>query len=437
MSTALAIGAVSAVLRNILDNGVIDAVPAVGSPVTVTVRAPDLVKTDDPGDGPQLNLFMYAVSHNQGWRNMSLPSRNPGGDRVSNPPLALNLHYLLTAYGRDDIQAEILLGYAMHLLHERPFLDRPTIRAALQLGPVDSTLVPAAFQNPANAGLADQFETLKITWEALDVDAMSKLWTAIQTHFRPSAAFEVSVVLIDSNQSAAMPLPVLTRGVYDPATRRDAGVAVAPSLIPPYPMLTAASAPDGTAIAELGETITLAGQNLAGTAATVLLAHRLLPAPHEIAVGVSADATSVAFALPMTETAGAIWPAGLWSVTISVIPPGEPAARVTNVVALMLAPVPDAAAAALARDAVTERVSVTSPVRPAIQPEQTVMVAVDAASGPTGPQMTPQASVTADVGLAPPGPATLRVRVDGVESRSFDPTALPPIFRADRQVVVP
>jgi hypothetical protein len=46
---------------------------------------------------------------------------------VSSLPLALN-HYLLTAYGSADFQGDILLGYAMHLLHERPVLDRAAIR---------------------------------------------------------------------------------------------------------------------------------------------------------------------------------------------------------------------------------------------------------------------------------------------------------------------
>ena len=40
MSSPLAIGAVSAVLRNLLDNGLIDAGAAMGS--TVTVRLPGL-----------------------------------------------------------------------------------------------------------------------------------------------------------------------------------------------------------------------------------------------------------------------------------------------------------------------------------------------------------------------------------------------------------
>src|SRR5262245_24455966 len=117
MSTVLAIGGVSAVLRNILDNGVIDAAQALGTPVQVTAISPDLVKTDDPNAPPQLNLFLYRVTPNQGWRNVNLPSYDDDGTRIANPPLALNLHYLVTAYAQADLHAEILLGYAMHLLH--------------------------------------------------------------------------------------------------------------------------------------------------------------------------------------------------------------------------------------------------------------------------------------------------------------------------------
>jgi Pvc16 N-terminal domain len=446
MSTALAIGAVSAVLRNILDNGVIDAVPAVGSPVTVSAKAPDLIKLDDPNAGPQLNLFLYAVSHNAGWRNASLPSRDAGGSRVANPQLALDLHYLLTAYGRDDLQAEILLGYAMHLLHERPFLDRATIRKALQLGPVPTDVLPSAFDDPPNAGLADQFETLKITWAPMDVDALSKLWTAIQTHFRPSAAFEVSVVLIEADRAASAPLPVLTRGPYDSTLGRDTGVVVTPSLVPPFPALDSASAADRTSVAELGEQITLAGARLDGTGATVSLGHRLLPGPHQIAVGTNADPSALQFTLPTTETAGQVWPAGIWGVTVTLTPPGEPGPRTTNAVPLMLAPVPDTSGvpakptATITRDGTTQRVMVSTGLTPAARPEQTVTLSLNGAQGTVGPRTAPTATVSADVGLAPPDPTgrtVLRIRVEGVESRSVDASGTHPVFRTDRQVHVP
>ncbi|GIH06867.1 hypothetical protein Rhe02_49340 [Rhizocola hellebori] len=425
MSTALAIGAVSAVLRNVLDNGLVDAVPAVGSPVKVSAKAPDLIKLDNPSDGPQLNLFLYRVSLNQGWRNADLPSRDSGGRRTSSPPLALDLHYLLTAYGKEDLQAEMLLGYGMQLLHDRPFLDRAAIRSALQFDPLDpSATVPTAFQTPANAGLADQLETLKISWELLDLEGMSKLWSATQSHYRPSAAFQVSVVLIEPARPVVTPLPVLTRTLR-----------VEPSTLSPYPTLESVSAPDGTPVVELGETVTLHGTHLAGTALKVLLQHRLLKVPHVITVGANADATTAKFALPATEPVNQIWPAGVWSVSVELVPEGESEPRTTKVAAMMLAPVPTVSGVALTRD--PNRIHAVVPLTPSVQPEQAATIGLNSAQGPVAPHAAALPQIEADLAPIPGGPAVVRLRVDGVESRIIDTTKPAPEFRADRKVVVP
>ena len=424
MSTALAIGAVSAVLRNVLDNGLIDAVPAVGSPVTVTAKAPDLIKLDKPSDPPQLNLFLYRVSENPGWRNMDLPSRDGSGHRVANPPLALNLHYLLTAYGKEDLQAEMLLGYGMFLLHERPFLDRAAIRRALLFDPLNpSTTVPPAFQSPAHAGLADQFETLKITWELLDLEGMSKLWSATQTHYRPSAGFQVSVVLIEPSRPSATPLPVLTRGIR-----------VEPSTLPPYPALESVSAPDGTRIAELGELVDLNGYHLNGTNLKVLLHHRLLPAPHVISVGTNTDPGKATFKLPTIEPQGQMWPAGVWSVSAELVPDGQSEPRTTNVTAMMLAPVAEPNPV-LTKD--SQRLRVVTNLTPRVQPEQPASIAVNSAQGLVGPRTSAVTQIAADLAPIPAGTGVLRLRVDGVESRLIDNSKTIPVYRPESQVVVP
>src|SRR5206468_9692907 len=103
VSSPLALGAVTAVLRNLLDNGFIDT-GAPLSPVKVTAIAPDLVKLDDPDAPPSLNLFLYRTTRNQGGAEVGLPWFDGNGTRLSNPPLAINLHYLLTAYGVADFQ---------------------------------------------------------------------------------------------------------------------------------------------------------------------------------------------------------------------------------------------------------------------------------------------------------------------------------------------
>ena len=117
---------------------------------------------------PRLNLFLYQVTPNAAWRNVDLPSRDANGRRVSNPPLALDLHYLLTAYGVADLQAEVLLGYGMQLLHENPVLSREAIRTALNPSPVSGALLPSVYQALRSADLAEQVELLKITPSAMN-----------------------------------------------------------------------------------------------------------------------------------------------------------------------------------------------------------------------------------------------------------------------------
>src|SRR5439155_24551314 len=120
-----------------------------------------------------------------------------GRRRLWTPPLALNLHYLLSAYSGGDLHAEILLGYAVQLLHETPVLARQAIRTALNPSPPVGNVLPPALRALADSRLEDQIEQIKITPEYLNTEEMSKLWTATQSHFRPTAAYMASVVLIE------------------------------------------------------------------------------------------------------------------------------------------------------------------------------------------------------------------------------------------------
>src|SRR5262249_36485755 len=138
------------------------------------------------------------------------------GQRISNPPLALDLHYLLMAYGALEFHSEILLGYGMQLLHETPVLTRDAIRRSLAPPtPVGGGAglppeVPARFTSE----LADQVELIKIAPENLNTEEISRMWTAFQSHYRPNAAYHVSVVLIESRRSTKSALPVRARAVY-------------------------------------------------------------------------------------------------------------------------------------------------------------------------------------------------------------------------------
>jgi hypothetical protein len=444
MSSPLAIGAVSAVLRNLLDNGIVEQV-ALGTTVTVTATAPDLIRLDAPDDPPQLNVFLYQVTPNAALRNDELPSRSSRGDRVSNPPLALDLHYLVTAYGKTDFQAEILLGYAMHLLHERPMLDRPAIRRALDPSPLDVSMLPPTFQALAASDLADQVEAIRITPMVMTIEEMSKLWAAIQSHYRPSAAYQVSVVLIDAQQPARSPLPVLSRGPVDPITMRDRGVVVTPDLLPPVPTLFAAVPPAQQVVARLGETVTVTGSRLNGTSPTALLRHRLVTTAIEIPVVPNAPGTSFTLALPNNLAAQSSFTPGLWELILRVIPPGEATPRETNAIALPLAPAPVIAAdvplglpaANATRGGAPQVVTVTMHSRPQVRLGQRATLALDgftAEAAERAAASDPLVFVFPDA--VPTGNRWVRLRVDGVDSplvlRSgpapqFDPTQRLPV----------
>lgn len=218
MSNALGIASVTHVLKDLLNDGLINqnASAAVGTAITVSSLPPGQVEPQQGSANSQLNLFMYRVSYNSGWSNVGYPSRNSSGEVISNPPLALNLHYLLTAFGEAELHSEILLGFAMQLLHENPTLDRNLIRNSLSVASVTNPggRLPIDLLALAGSGLAEQIELIKIAPEPLNTEEMSKLWTAFQTKYRPCTAYVATVVLIESDKPASSPLPVMRRNVY-------------------------------------------------------------------------------------------------------------------------------------------------------------------------------------------------------------------------------
>ena len=430
MSSPLALAATTAVLRNLLDNGMVDAGPAVGA-VTVTAVAPDSIKLDDPTLGPRLNLFLYRVSRNQGWANAALPSYAGNGTRQTNPPLALDLHYLLTAYAKSDFQAEILLGYAMSLLHERPVLDRAAIRTALTPSPLGPSILPPAFQALAAADLADQAEAVTVTLEPLDTEEMSRLWSAIQAHYRPTAAYVASVVLIQSTKPTRDALPVLRRGAADQ------GVFVQPDLGPPLPTVLAVAPLTSQPTALLGDTLRVSGAHLDGTLVRVRFGHALVSDPIEVAVPDNDDPAGLDVALPTGAAAELAWPAGVWSVSVRLRRAGEGVDRDTNVAAMVLAPVPVLAPPPAISRAASGAVTVVLDVRPQVRPSQEARLALGTHLGLAEARTTTTGQLTFHCGAVPDGTQWLRVSVDGAESHLVDRSDPTPVFDPTQTVLVP
>ena len=116
MSNHLAVATVTAALGELLR-------PAVKkvSGADVSVERPDELPTENPNVG--VNLFLYQVTPNAGYRNADLPTRRTNSSLVRRPQAALDLHYLLTFFGDEsDLGPQRVLGSVVGVLHSRPLL---------------------------------------------------------------------------------------------------------------------------------------------------------------------------------------------------------------------------------------------------------------------------------------------------------------------------
>lgn len=432
MSSALAIAGVTAVLKDLIDNGLIDQmIPVLGAQFKTTAVPPDTI-TISSDQAPQLNLFMWQATPNAAWRNTGYPSRDSKGNRISNPPLALDLHYLLSAYGTTDLQSEVLLGYAMQLLHETPVLPRDAIRKALNPPgtPVDPALLPPIYQALRASDLADQFEQIKITQSPMNTEDTWKLWTALQAHYRPTASYTVTVVLIESTATARAALPVLTRGGTDPVTKRERGVLVQTGLVAPFAEIESITLPKKQIAANYNDTLTLNGHDLDGSNLTLLLSNPQQDVSRSITGAANASATSVDFQLPPDPVN---LPAGNYLLSLQLDKSGTTVT--TNTVPLAIAPGMSVIPASVNLDAqgnATITVTCTPDVR-STQDVSLILGDVQVAATPFADHTSTPSFVFAGI---PTGTYWVRLRVDGIDSNLIDRSQSPPVFFASQQIEI-
>jgi len=142
--------------------------------IPVTVGRPEPVGGN--GAGPKLNLFLYEASFDPSLKNQSLDEGRPA-------PMWLVLKYLMTAFdddgNSDTIQSHENCGKGIRVLQELSFLK---ISSNLPEGIYDA--------------LKDNPETLKITFDEISSDLLSKLMQGGDEKYRFSMGFQVRPVMI-------------------------------------------------------------------------------------------------------------------------------------------------------------------------------------------------------------------------------------------------
>ncbi len=295
------------------------------------------------------------------------------------------------------------MGYAMQLLHETPVLDRNAIKRVLD------PLLPPPLGPLADCGLADQVEQIRLTPQVLSTEEMSKLWTAVQSHYRLTVAYVATVVLIESTLQTKPTLPVLSRGVV-----------VQADLLPPFPTIEMVQATDGV-------TLQLTGHHLDGTNRAVVFSNARFEVEQEVdedekVTGKEENpASGVRVIVPNL-------PVGLYQVAARLVRPNETKPRTSNALSLILGPeITTALPTTVARDG-TGTATIILACRPDIKVGQQASLLLGALEVFSQPRLVDTDTLTFVVEQAPVGEHLVRFRVDGIESPLIDRLASPPVF---------
>jgi hypothetical protein len=176
MATRLAILATAKAIQRLLA----DACPKSDFPTAEfkIVQAEDFAEARLQFEG--ISIYLYLIAPNQSRRN--LPERVALTGMHTRPPLAIDLHFMLTPWsGSPDIQLS-LLGWALSVLE-------------------DSPVIPASYLNTDFQGkeVFHPNETVKLVLNPIPMQEMALLWENLgQVRIMPSVTYLVQMVQIDS-----------------------------------------------------------------------------------------------------------------------------------------------------------------------------------------------------------------------------------------------
>lgn len=199
VSIALIPAAVTTVIKNLLENGLINhgMTGHLGSDILVSAQPFDRVETGE-NEHARVNLFLYQLNP----KGISGYSRHQSG-KPEDPKYRyvseIEMFYIVTGYGAQDLHAEMLIGCALQSLHEAASLTGEQVRAILgtQSSPKAGRVVPPAQSAVTASGAAEMIKSLRIVPFMLDPDSLLSVWSSQQAPYRPSITYQATVVLAE------------------------------------------------------------------------------------------------------------------------------------------------------------------------------------------------------------------------------------------------
>jgi hypothetical protein len=154
-----------------------------------------LVKTDDlmPKNVPNaigayaLSIFLYRIDFNKAMR----AAWSSVGTADGRGHLALDLHFLLTAWADNAEHEHLILGRAMQAIEYTPVMSGPLLYA------------PAIAE--ADEPQAAPMEAVQLLLEEISTEALMRTFDSLPTDYRLTVPYVARVVRLDTKQARITP----------------------------------------------------------------------------------------------------------------------------------------------------------------------------------------------------------------------------------------
>jgi hypothetical protein len=142
----------------------------IGSYTQISLSSPDELGADE-----SISVFLYQVTEDSFQKNQGMQIST--SNMLENPPIFLNLHYLITACTKSGENDDIVMGKVIHTFNSNRILRGTVLQ-----------------------GTALDGESLNLIFNSMSLEDLNKIWTVLSKSkpYKLGAFYEVSPVAIDS-----------------------------------------------------------------------------------------------------------------------------------------------------------------------------------------------------------------------------------------------
>ncbi len=172
MSSYLVIQSTSKMLEQVLRQAY-----AADTDFAVDTSGQDAISFNNPTEtaknsSHKLSIWLYQVTENEFLENQPPLRVNGSDDRQRQPPLALNLYYLVTPFTGESMMDYLLLGKTMQVFYENAII-------------------------PLRSSGDEVSEELHLTLCRLSLEELTRIWEALKEPYRLSVCYQVRVNRIE------------------------------------------------------------------------------------------------------------------------------------------------------------------------------------------------------------------------------------------------